>query len=205
MAKQKIWNGTSWEVVGTDAAKVALLDSAGKFAATNVEAAMLELFTLANNGKTSIANAVNSKGVVATSADTFPTLATKIGQIGTGKKFAKGTVTSSATRTQFMLGNGSYYNAFDVTVSGLTFLPSRIIIYKVGQSDITTYLNDVGAYDSGTTDVNNDILTSSNFPRTAPIFRLASPSPAYVNATGFRLPLAGDFTNSLVFNWEAYE
>lgn len=102
MAKQKYFNGTAWEVVGTDAEKVALKDTSNKFTATDVEGAMLELFTLANDGKTRVANAVTAKGVSASSSDTFTTLASKIGQISTGKKWASGIVTGVTINDQSM-------------------------------------------------------------------------------------------------------
>lgn len=43
MAKQKYWNGTTWEVVGTDATKVEIADAGNRFAATTVEAALQEV------------------------------------------------------------------------------------------------------------------------------------------------------------------
>jgi hypothetical protein len=182
MAKQKYWNGTTWEVVGTDAAKVALLDSAGKFGATNVEAAMLELFTFANNGKTSIANAVNAKGIAATSADTFPTLATKIGQITTGdKKFASGSFASSTAQT--------------LTVSGLTFKPSIILIHPIDREDgvttITLYAELLGslyAYFAGSN--TRHLLTDRS---------------EYVNAGAFSLGYYHSYVPGQMVNWVAYE
>ncbi|MFC6038437.1 hypothetical protein ACFPYN_03110 [Paenisporosarcina macmurdoensis] len=178
MAKQKYWNGTSWEVVGTDAAKVALLDSAGKFAANNLEAAMLELFTFANNGKTSIANAVNAKGVPATSADTFPTLATKIGQITTGdKKFATGTVTIPL-----------YSGVF--TVSGLTFKPKIVIIFPTGTSDPLVHTLYIEPQTS--TEV---FYAGSNIKKSLG-------STYYVNTGGFKLECSFYASN---FTWLAFE
>lgn len=50
---------------------------------TSIVAAINEAFTFANNGKTAISTAVNAKGVPASPTDTFPLLATKIGQIQT--------------------------------------------------------------------------------------------------------------------------
>lgn len=45
MAKSKYYNTTTsqWEVVGTDASKVDILDSTGKFTSTDVEGALTEL------------------------------------------------------------------------------------------------------------------------------------------------------------------
>lgn len=43
MAKQKYWDGDSWEVVGTDADKVDIADAGNRFVATNVESALQEV------------------------------------------------------------------------------------------------------------------------------------------------------------------
>lgn len=51
---------------------------------SNVQDCLQNLFQYANDGKTAVANAITAKGVSASSADTFPTLATKVGQIKTG-------------------------------------------------------------------------------------------------------------------------
>lgn len=51
---------------------------------TSLVSAINEAFQFANDGKTAVANAVTAKGVSASPTDTFPTLATKIGQIPVG-------------------------------------------------------------------------------------------------------------------------
>ncbi|MBT2661954.1 hypothetical protein [Bacillus sp. ISL-45] len=43
MAKQKYWDGDSWEVIGTDAAKVDIVDAGNRFVATTVEGALQEI------------------------------------------------------------------------------------------------------------------------------------------------------------------
>jgi len=88
----------SSQVVNKGASLIGLNDSGNKFTATNVEGAMLELFTLANDGKTVVASAITAKGVSASSADTFPTLATKIGQITT-QSVLTGTLVASDIKT----------------------------------------------------------------------------------------------------------
>ena len=113
MAKQKYWNGSAWEIVGTDADKVALKDTSNLFTATNVESALQELFTNVSNGKNSIATAITGKGVSASGSDTFTALANKIGQIVTGKKWASGTAVTDTSRK--------------ITITGLEFNPSFII------------------------------------------------------------------------------
>lgn len=64
--------------------KVGTLSSLNTTAKTNLVAAVNELFTSASDGKTQIASAITGKGVAASGSDTFPTLASKIGQITTG-------------------------------------------------------------------------------------------------------------------------
>ncbi|WP_433617397.1 hypothetical protein [Paenibacillus cellulositrophicus] len=68
------------------------------------------LFQSASSGKTAIASAITGKGVAASGSDTFSTLASKITQISTGKKFAMGTVTGNGNST--------------VSIFGLSFTPS---------------------------------------------------------------------------------
>ncbi len=80
---------------------------------TTIVAAINEAFQSASDGKTRIANAVTAKGVAASPSDTFPTLATKIGQISTGKKM----VVINFTTT------GSTY-----TIAGLSFTPSLFLV-----------------------------------------------------------------------------
>lgn len=82
-----------------------------------VTGAINELFTNASSGKTLVANAVTNKGVVASADDTFTLLADKIGQINTGKKFAKSPST---------LDIDAYSSTF--SVSGLDFKPKYIIV-----------------------------------------------------------------------------
>jgi len=203
MAKQKYWNGTSWEVIGTDASKVKILDSAAKFAATDVEAALLELFTFANNGKTSIAGAVNAKGVAATAADTFPTLATKIGQISTGKKVARGSVASNGPLVAFTYLDGqNTTNAFKLTVAGLDFLPSLIYVNDLynGYSAITLYSTEPG--ELGPKSIK---CTGGNFGTSTGVGNTwqfkGDVLPASVVYGGFTLPVMADGP----YQWVAFE
>lgn len=53
------------------------------------------LFRSVSDGKTAIAAAITGKGVAASGSDTFPQLATKIGQIATGLRFVEGTGTTT--------------------------------------------------------------------------------------------------------------
>jgi hypothetical protein len=93
---------------------------------TSIVGALNELFTNANDGKTAVANAVTAKGVSASPADTFSALATKIGQINTGKKWAKGSVPLST------IPSGDY-----VLSNSLGFTPKSAIVrvsYSYGET-----------------------------------------------------------------------
>jgi hypothetical protein len=92
----------------------------------NVREAISNLFTFANDGKTGIANAVTAKGVAASPSDTFATLATKIGQISTGKKFASGSFSAPYTNDRWSV---------DVNITGLDFTPREILIYTASYTN----------------------------------------------------------------------
>lgn len=92
---------------------VGILSSLLTSAKGNAVAAINELFTSASNGKTAVAAAITGKGVPATGSDTFAQLATKIGQISTGAKYATGTASVSGS---------------SITISGLSFVPKVIVL-----------------------------------------------------------------------------
>lgn len=91
----------------------------------DVQTALQNLFTFANDGKTAVANAVTAKGVSASPSDTFGTLAGKIGQISTGKKSASGSVTSNS------MGIANF--------SGLNFAPSTVILINSAENIMVVY------------------------------------------------------------------
>lgn len=82
---------------------------------TTLVGAINEAFQLASDGKTAVADAITAMNVPASPTDTFPTLADKIGQIVTGKKFANGI-------TNVKNDNKSF------AVTGLDFIPRIIFI-----------------------------------------------------------------------------
>jgi hypothetical protein len=141
------WNSKADGSHSHNASEISVADSGNHFAGTNVETALDELFQFANNGKTDIASVVgspatsgdtfatlkthiqNSKNTMATNlsnkgqasngTETLQSLASKIGNVSTGKKFASGTTTSS--------GSTSYYN---ISISGLDFTPSSVVVVR---------------------------------------------------------------------------
>src|SRR5690606_534763 len=93
--------------------------------------ALAELFTYANDGKTAVANAITAKGVPASPTETFASLADKIGQISTGKKWASGTSTPTTDAYLFTYADGQTVNLRRVFVTGLNFTPNIVIIYSL--------------------------------------------------------------------------
>ncbi|MEF2968371.1 hypothetical protein V3851_23650 [Paenibacillus sp. M1] len=98
---------------------VGTLSSLKTTAKTNAVAAINELFQSASDGKSAVAAAITGKGVAASGSDTFAQLATKIGQIVTGKKYASGITAATYS--------GNNYN---LVVTGLSFKPSIVIYYS---------------------------------------------------------------------------
>lgn len=111
---------------------------------------------------------------------------------GSAGRSASGTITSSSSTQTFSFG-AQNFNFYTVTVSGLDFTPSRIVIdstANISGGDFTLY--DAGANFQGTGAV---ILTSGET-----MFTLQS--PAYVNSSGFLVPVD---SASQSYRWFAYE
>lgn len=99
------------------AKNIGLEDTEGNFTATELEGAMNELFTNVSNGKTLVGGAIADvdESVVIPTDPTFEDLASAIGGISIGKKWASGTY-SVASNNQ------------SVSMSGLDFRPSILIL-----------------------------------------------------------------------------
>lgn len=133
---------------GKGASLIGINDSGNKFTSTTVEGALGELFQFANDGKTNIATVVGSptlssdtfskiksdiqtqknnlatnltnKGQSSSGTETLKSLVDKVANVNTGKKWAIGTSTSNSSSL--------------LTVSGLTFTPSVVIVHVPGAS-----------------------------------------------------------------------
>ena len=98
----KVYNGKDGQIythpTSHPATMISVADTAGKFTATNVETALLELFTNVNNGKSLIATAIIDKGGVANGSDTFSELAVEISNLPSGGEI-----------TELIAGDSSIY------------------------------------------------------------------------------------------------
>ena len=112
---------------------------------------------------------------------------------GTGanaKRFASGTITSSATGSTITEEDGSTADKPHVTVSGLTFTP-RCVIVKTSFYNYDFFNDGFGTYSK---------IASSGAGATAEYYRLSG--SYYVNGTGFKLPVGDTNTEH---NWYAWE
>ena len=126
--------------VGKGADIIGLPDPNNLFTATNVGGAMNELFTNVSSGKSLVGGAITGvdDSVVIPTDPTFGDLASAIGSISTGKKWASGTTKSVNAK---------------LDITGLEFTPSVIIIKGLNY-DSSSYGNagDIGMY------LNKDVL-----------------------------------------------
>ena len=114
--------------VGKGADIIGLPDPNNLFTATNVGEAMNELFTNVSNGKNLVGGAITGvdDSVVIPTDPMFSDLASAIGSISTGKKWASGTPSSPSST---------------IEVDGLSFKPTLILIHQVDARIPFTYYN----------------------------------------------------------------
>jgi hypothetical protein len=123
------------------------------------------------------------------------------GTLVPGKKVVSGTASINGAEF-FKYADGSTTSSlYSITVSGLTFTPSMIIIYRNDVGDGYEY-NTV--YRATGRSYAKIAMLSINSPSLATLNAYnvrADVAPAYINATGFKLPVPTNGT----FNWTAIE
>lgn len=103
--------------------------------------AITELFINVDSGKNAISGAITDvdSSVVIPTNPTFEDLASAIGNISTGKKWASGTLLSSASALSY-IQNGTSQSRYPLTVTGLNFTPKFIYIFRtINPSDISFF------------------------------------------------------------------
>lgn len=140
---QRNTSNTGWDNLYpiTKASNVQVTPISG-LAGTDVQTVLQNLFQFANDGKTQIANAITAKGVSASPSETFASLAAKIGQISTGKKWASGTATIVKDYTL-----NPPYSMNALVLTGLGFQPSLVIVLSTDPNE-----NEGAMYVQGFTD-----------------------------------------------------
>lgn len=146
--------------------------------------------------KDELAIAITEKGVNTEPGDSLEVMKENVEAISTGEP-AYGVASSNSTQMNFDYYSSGSVTSYYLEVSGIPFEPSQIVLVPTtnnNTSQITNYYkNLIGR--------NNYVLTSimnnnrSSYPTTG--FKSNSNS-AYVNATGFRLPV-GDASTSYTY------
>ncbi|GIO39084.1 hypothetical protein J41TS12_39450 [Paenibacillus antibioticophila] len=159
----------------------------------NAVAAINELFTSASNGKTAVAAAITGKGVPASGSDTFTQLATKIGQIVTGKRYASGSGDVAS-------GVGK------VTISGLKFTPSFVVVF-LNRTAGPWYYAHLGKLNPSTPHASyGGVLFDPSTSDSSPTFlstNTANSFYGFITTDGFEFKIGS--TSALSYTWEAYE
>jgi|GEM_PF-857176 len=167
------------------------------------------LFQLVSDGKLAVAAAITGKGVASSGSDSFSQLATKIGQISTGPKYASGVVSAGGSSISFRDIGGISRNLPYVVVSGIGFRPNRIIVRPntTQNSAYTMSVYNRATRDAGLNDFNmcSTGTINNSYSFTVIIYEMSGSvtySNGYVNDTGFQLPVA---TTNTSYVWEAFQ
>lgn len=142
--------------------------------------------------KNTLATNLTNKGQSSVGTETLDALAAKVANVSTGKKYATGNATSASSTEFFYKADGTQVPLYSVTVGGISFKPSHIVLFKYNTSDPypVSYDKDYiinngnGVISIGTADGYRDQV------------------PAYINTTGFKLPVPASNTN---YVWKAFE
>ena len=183
------------------AKEIGLEDIATNFTAVNVEGAMGELFTNVSNGKDLVSGAITGidDNVVIPANPTFNDLASAIGGVSTGRRWASGSAISHATNLEFKaIPNNTTHRFYYIDVVGLAFKPSFIYVTTVDiPYQFTIYKEEaLPGYDI--------VLPAMQaFEKPNPISINGNTSPAYVEEGSFLIPVGSWGSHN--YNWLAFE
>lgn len=144
--------------------------------------------------KSKLASAISAKGGTATGSDSWDALESAVSGIAV-KKWASGTATSSAGTSSFTTGSGGSQSTYVLTVTGLSFVPSKIIIRNTGGNEDYHV-----TYDSALQTVPISRVQSRLATAVAMTFKLTGPT--FVNGTSFAMPA---LAASTLYEWYAIE
>lgn len=146
-------------------------------------------FQSASNGKNSIASAITGKGVPATGSDDFATLASKIGQISIGKKYASGNIGNLSAGTS-------------ININSLTFFPSIVIVkFTIAPTNFTFFVTRSGTVlypGNNASGAYTGVDTSSNMGS------VISTTYGSISNYYFTLGMYNDYARTGI-SWYAYE
>lgn len=167
------------------AKNIGIEDTAGNFTATDVEGALSELFTSVSDGKDLIGGAITDvdPSIVIPPNPTFQQLAAAIGQISTGKKWAKGVYQDSVPGR----------DKRTVPIDNLGFTPNTVVVYGIHP----TYASAVALKN-----VESGVTIDGWYQTNTRLLVIES-----VNTDGFVFSWTNDgsINVELIVQWEAYE
>lgn len=179
-----------------DVGEVGSLTSLQTTAKASLVDAVNELFTEVDSGKTLVGNAIEAKGAIVPTNPTFNDLVQAVSSVPTGGRMAHGTINAANDFIRFYSNQGASANYFPITVSGLGFAPTTVIIARI----TTAFDGEARVVASNliakNTSSDKQMLTMGGTP-----VRLDGVS-AYLGPDGFRLPYS---VKSELVQWIAYE
>src|SRR5690606_6178677 len=129
-------------------------------------------------------------------------LVDKVALVNVGKGYASGTVTSSASPSNFAYTTGALISKLSVTVTDLPFKPKRILVYceQTTNRFVTEYSENTDSYYPKTAKI-SQYSASSQTPTTYNL--KGDVLPASVTSDRFTLPV-GTGVGGILHTWEAY-
>lgn len=169
----------SSQEVNKGASLIGLNDIDSLFTATNVEGALKEVFTFANDGRIAVASSVNAKGISATSADTFSVLATKI-----DTPSLVNTADANAGANRILTGYIAYANGVKLDGTIPKHVPSNLPLTNAvsfsSASSVIDVIPEYGYFDgySAKVRITDSDFKNSNILDTANVFGLQGTATA---------------------------
>lgn len=140
--------------------------------------------------KSKLASAVRSKSGTANDSDSWDTMVSAIAN-SSNKKWASGSITSSSSALSFIDSTSAGVNLYYITITGLTFQPSKVVIYRANGVPLT-------AIDTNQPLTNGYNLMLCNTSQ----FNIRLTGSANITSTGFTLPAN---SSNVTVNWVAIE
>ncbi|AIE61714.1 hypothetical protein [Bacillus methanolicus] len=160
-----------------------------------------DLQTHLNGIKAQLGAAIRSKGGTVNDTDAWSAFVSAVTNMQV-KRWVRGTGTTSSTSLGFYHPDGNFYNLCYLTVTGLTFKPSMVLIWGRDNNYYTVLFPEtiyssysIGRIITGTYNVNSYSGYS--------IYTFRLDSPAYVTSTGFQLSIGTSGNQSVI--WFAVE
>lgn len=152
--------------------------------------------TMLPSVKSQLGSAIRGKGGTVNDTDSWDAIVSSISNM-TNKKWATGTVVSSASADPNFIQtyNSATISMAKITITGLTFKPSFILIKCADENQQITY-------DNRFSSVYRAIMVSSKSAMTPNVYSIQEAGTLAITTTGFVMPV---FSGSTSYTWIAIE